>query len=215
MAASDSFEIIVKGRQTHGSTPWRGVDPIVVGAEIVNVLQTIVSRNVDITKLPAIVTVGQFQSGVRNNIIPDTARLVGTIRTFDDEVQKDIHARVRKIAEGVASATGATVDVRIDKGPPVTSNNPALTTRMLPTLERVAPGRVVESELITGAEDFTFFQREVPGLFFFLGITPKDQIGKAAQNHSPFFVVDESALLTGVRAMAHLAADYLQSPAGR
>jgi len=211
MAASDSFEINVKGRQTHGSTPWRGIDPIVVGAQIVNALQTIVSRNVDITKLPAIVTVGQFQSGVRNNIIPDTARLVGTIRTFDDQVQADIHARVRKIAESVAAGAGATVDVRIDKGPPVTSNNPALTARMLPTLERVAPGRVGESELITGAEDFTFFQREVPGLFFFVGITPKDQVGKAAQNHSPFFVVDESALPTALRAMTHLAVDYLES----
>jgi amidohydrolase len=210
MAASDSFEIIVKGRQTHGSTPWRGVDPIVVGAQIVNALQTIVSRSVDITRLPAIVTVGQFQSGVRHNIIPDSARLVGTIRTFDDGVQADIHARVRKIAEGVAAGAGATVDVKIDKGPPVTSNDPALTKRMLTTLQRVAPGRVIESELITGAEDFTFFQREVPGLFFFLGITPKAQMGKAAQNHSPWFFVDEPALLTGVRAMTHLAADFLQ-----
>ncbi len=211
MAASDSFEILVKGRQTHGSTPWRGVDPIVVGAQIVNALQTIVSRSVDITKLPAIVTVGQFQSGVRHNIIPDTARLVGTIRTFDDKVQADIHARVRKIAEGVAAGAGATVDVRIDKGPPVTSNDPALTARMLPTLERVAPGRVLESELITGAEDFTFFQREVPGLFFFLGITPAAEVGKAPQNHSPFFVVDEPALLTGVKAMSHLAVDFLHA----
>ena len=213
MAASDSFEIIVKGRQTHGSTPWRGIDPIVVGAQIVNALQTIVSRSVDITRLPAIVTVGQFQSGVRHNIIPDAARLVGTIRTFDDGVQADIHARVRKIAEGVAAGAGATVEVKIDKGPPVTSNDAALTARMLPTLERVAPGRVAESELITGAEDFTYFQREVPGLFFFLGITPKGQMGKAAQNHSPWFFVDEPALLTGVRALSHLAADYLQSPA--
>lgn len=210
MAASDSFEINIKGRQTHGSTPWRGIDPIVVGAQIVNALQTIVSRSVDITRLPAIVTVGQFQSGVRNNIIPDTARLVGTIRTFDDQVQADIHARVRKIAESVAAGAGATVDVRIDKGPPVTSNDPALTARMLPTLQRVAPGRVIESELITGAEDFTYYQRQVPGLFFFVGITPKDQVGKAAQNHSPFFAVDESALPTGLRAMAHLAVDYLE-----
>ena len=210
MAASDSFEILVKGRQTHGSTPWRGIDPIVVGAQIVNALQTIVSRSVDITRLPAIVTVGQFQSGVRHNIIPDTARLVGTIRTFDDGVQADIHARVRKIAEGTAGAAGASVEIKIDKGPPVTANDPKLTARMLPTLERVAPGRVSESELITGAEDFTFFQREVPGLFFFLGITPKPEMGKAAQNHSPWFAVDEKALITGVRAMAHLAADYLE-----
>ena len=215
MAASDSFEILIKGRQTHGSTPWRGVDPIVVGAQIVNALQTIVSRSVDITRLPAIVTVGQFQSGVRHNIIPDTARLVGTIRTFDDAVQVDIHARVKKIAEAVAMGAGATVEVRIDKGPPVTANDPALTARMLPTLERVAPGRVKESELITGAEDFTFFQREVPGLFFFLGITPQAEMGKAAQNHSPRFFVDETALITGVRAMTNLAVDFLQSPGAR
>ena len=213
MAASDSFEIIVKGRQTHGSAPWRGVDPIVVGAQIVNALQTIVSRSVDITKLPAIVTVGQFQAGVRNNIIPDSARLVGTIRTFDDKVQNDIHERVKKIAEGIASGAGATVDVRINRGYPVTSNDLTLTDRMLPTLERLAPGRVKESELITGAEDFTYFQREAPGLFLFLGITPHDQVGKAPANHSPLFFVEEKALITGVRALANLAVDYLAGSA--
>lgn len=212
MAAADAFEIIVKGRQAHGSSPWRGVDPIVVGAQIVTALQTIVSRSVDITRLPAIVTVGQFQSGVRNNIIPDSARLVGTIRTFDDAVQKDIHARVKRIAEGIAAGAGATVEVRIDVGYPVTSNNPALTAKMLPTLERVAPGMVKESELITGAEDFTFYQRQAPGLFIFLGITPPDQVGKAPSNHSPQFFVDEKALITGVRALANLAADYMAQP---
>jgi amidohydrolase len=212
MAAADQFDIIVTGRQTHGSAPWRGVDPIVVGSQIVTALQTIVSRHVDITRLPAIVSVGQFQSGVRNNIIPDTARLVGTIRTFDDAVQADIHARVKKIAEGIAAGAGATVDVRITRGYPVTANDPALTARMLPTLERVAPGRVKESELITGAEDFTYFQRQAPGLFVFLGITPPEQAGKAPANHSPLFFVDEKALPTGVRALAHLAVDYLSSP---
>ena len=135
MAAADQFDIIVTGKQTHGSAPWRGVDPIVVGSQIVTALQTIVSRNVDITRLPAIVSVGQFQSGVRNNIIPETARLVGTIRTFDDAVQNDIHARVKKIAEGIAAGAGATVDVKIHRGYPVTANDPALTARMLPTLE--------------------------------------------------------------------------------
>jgi amidohydrolase len=215
MAAADQFEIVVKGRQTHGSMPWRGIDPIVIGAQIVNALQTIVSRNVDITKLPAIVTVGQFQSGVRHNIIPDSARLVGTIRTFNDEVQADIHARVKKIAEAVAMSGGATAEVTILKGPPVTVNDPALTARMVPTLERVAPGRVKESELITGAEDFSFFEREVPGLFFFLGITPQADMGKAAQNHSPRFQVDETVLVTGVRALANLTVDYLQSPGTR
>jgi amidohydrolase len=213
MAAADQFEILVTGKQTHGSAPWRGVDPIVVGAQIVTALQTIVSRSVDITQLPAIVSVGQFQSGVRNNIIPETARLVGTIRTFDDAVQNDIHARVKKIAEGVAAGAGATVDVKIHRGYPVTSNDPALTARMLPTLERVAPGRVRQSELITGAEDFTYFQRQAPGLFVFLGITPPEQAGKAPANHSPLFFVDENALPTGVRALTNLAVDYLSSPA--
>jgi amidohydrolase len=211
MAAADRFEIIVKGKQTHGSAPWRGVDPIVVGAQIVNALQTIVSRSVDITRLPAIVSVGQFQSGVRNNIIPERARLVGTIRTFDDDVQNDIHARVKRIAEGVAAGAGATVDVKISRGYPVTSNDPKLTAKMLPTLERVAPGKVKESELITGAEDFTYFQRQAPGLFVFLGITPPEQVGKADANHSPRFYVDEKALPTGVRALANLAVDYLTS----
>jgi amidohydrolase len=211
MAAADSFEIIVRGRQTHGAAPWNGIDPIVVGSQIVSALQTIVSRHVNITKLPAIVTVGQFQSGVRNNIIPDSARLVGTIRTFDDGMQAEIHKRVTRIAENIASAAGATADVKITKGYPVTSNDAALTARMIPTLERVAPGKVRESELITGAEDFTYFQRRVPGLFFFLGITPPDEVGGAAQNHSPRFTVDEQALVTGVRALAHLTADYVSA----
>jgi amidohydrolase len=211
MAAADQFEIIVTGKQAHGSSPWRGVDPIVVGSQIVSALQTIVSRSVDITRLPAIVSVGQFQSGVRNNIIPETARLVGTIRTFDDAVQNDIHERVKRIAEGVAAGAGAKVQVNIYRGYPVTVNDPKLTEQMLPTLERVAPGKVKQSELITGAEDFTFFQRQAPGLFIFLGITPPDQVGKAPSNHSPLFFVDEAALPTGVRALANLAIDYLSA----
>jgi amidohydrolase len=215
LAASDLLEITIKGRQTHGSMPWRGIDPVLVGSQIVTALQSIVSRNVDITRLPAVVTIGQFQAGVRNNIIPDTARLVGTVRSFDPQVQDDIHARIKRIAEGIAAGAGATVEVRIDKNTPVTTNNPDLTARMLPTLQRVAPGKVHESELITGAEDYAFYQREVPGLFFFLGITPAAEVGRAPANHSPFFFVDESALLTGVRALAHLAVDYLQAPAAR
>lgn len=209
MAAADQFEIMVTGKQTHGSLPWRGVDPILVGAQIVSGLQQIVSRNVDITNLPVVVSVGQFQSGVRNNIIPDSARLVGTIRTFDPLVQEDVHVRVKKIAEGVAAGAGATVDVRITKVAPVTANDPALTARMLPTLERVAPGKVKVSEFITGAEDFPFFQKQAPGLFIFLGITPPEQAGRAPANHSPLFFVDEKALPTGVRALANLAVDYL------
>lgn len=209
MAASDQLDIVIRGRQTHGATPWRGIDPIVVGSQIVMALQTVVSRGVDITNLPAIVTVGQFQAGVRNNIIPDSARLVGTIRTFDDGMQADIHAKIKRIAENIAEAAGTTAEVTITKGYPVTANDPALTARMLPTLERVAPGMVKQSELITGAEDFTYFQRQVPGVYFFLGITPPAQVGKAPQNHSPLFVVDEKALPTGVRALSHLTVDYM------
>jgi amidohydrolase len=209
MAAADTFDITVRGRQTHGAAPWAGVDPIVVASQIVLGLQTIVSRQVDITTQPAIVTVGQIEGGVRNNIIPDTARLVGTIRTFDDRMQVDIHERVARTAQRIAEAAGATADVRIDRGYPVTANHPQLTARMLPTLERVAGKQLVELGKITGAEDFTYFQREVPGMFIFLGISPKEQVGKAPANHSPRFYVDESALVTGVRALTHLAADYL------
>lgn len=209
LAAADSFEIVIQGRQTHGSKPWAGIDPIVVGSEMVTALQTIVSRTLDITHEPAIVTVGQFDAGVRNNIIPDRARLVGTIRTFDEAMRRDIHARVRRIAESVAAAHGATVTVAIDTGYPVTSNDPALTKRMLPTLERLAPGQVRELPKITGAEDFSFFANRVPGLFVIVGVTPPDQMATAASNHSPRFYVDEGALPVGARALAQLAADYL------
>jgi len=209
MAAADTFDITVRGRQTHGAAPWAGVDPIVIASQIVLGLQTIVSRQVDITTQPAIVTVGQIEGGVRNNIIPDAARLVGTIRTFDDRMQVDIHERVKRTAQRIAEAAGATADVRIDRGYPVTSNHAGLTAQMLPTLERVAGKQLVELGKITGAEDFTYFQREVPGMFIFLGITPKEQVGKAPANHSPRFFVDESALVVGVRALTNLAADYL------
>lgn len=209
LAAADRLEIVVEGRQTHGSKPWGGVDPIVAASEIVVALQTIVSRQVDITREPAVVSIGQFEAGVRNNIIPDRARLVGTIRTFDEAMRDDIHARVTKMAESIAAAHGAKATVAIERGYPVTVNDPALTARMLPTLERVAPGRVHEIAKITGAEDFSLYAREVPGLFLSLGVTPPDQVETAASNHSPRFFVDESALVTGLRAFAHLAADYL------
>jgi amidohydrolase len=213
LAAADRFEILVQGRQAHGAKPWAGVDPIVVGSGIVSALQTVVSRTLDITREPAVVTVGQFDAGVRNNIIPDRARLVGTIRTFDDAMRADVHARVRRIAEGVAAAHGASVQVSIEKGYPVTVNHRDLVRRMLPSLERVAPGRVVEVPKVTGAEDFSFFAGRVPGLFVMVGVTPPDQMAAAASNHSPRFHVDEGALPTGSRALAHLAADYLFSAA--
>jgi amidohydrolase len=209
MAAADVLEITLRGRQTHGAAPWAGVDPIVVASQVVLGLQTIVSRQVDITAQPAIVTVGQIEGGVRSNIIPDSVRLVGTIRTFDDAMQTDIHERITRTAQRIAEASGATAEVKIDRLYPVTANDPQLTTRMLPTLERVAGARLIELGKITGAEDFTYYQREVPGLFIFLGVTPKEQVGKAPSNHSPRFFAEESALVTGVRALTHLAADYL------
>jgi len=209
LAAVDSFEIIVRGRQTHGANPWSGIDPIVVGSQIVLGLQTIVSRQVNTTLQPAIVTVGQFDAGTRNNIIPETARLVGTIRTFDADMREEIHERIERTARRIAESAGATADVRIDRGYPETANDPALTARMLPTLERVAGDKLLEIPKNTVAEDFSFFAREVPAVFFFLGITPADQVGSAAPNHSPRFFVDERALVTGVRALANLAADYL------
>jgi amidohydrolase len=209
LAAADRFEIVVQGRQTHGSKPWSGIDPVVVGSEIVMALQTVVSRTLDITREPAVVTVGQFDAGVRNNIIPDRARLVGTIRTFDEGMRADVFARVRRIAEGVAAAHGATVRVEIEKGYPVTVNDPALARKMLPTLERAAPGQVREIRKVTGAEDFSFFANRVPGLFVMVGVTPPDQMATAASNHSPRFYVDETALPTGARALAQLTADYL------
>ncbi|MCY2960111.1 MAG: amidohydrolase [Planctomycetota bacterium] len=214
LAAADRFEIVVQGRQTHGSKPWAGTDPIVIGSEIVGALQTIVSRTQDITKEPVVVTVGQFESGVRNNIIPDSARLVGTIRSFDDAMRADVHARIKKIAEGLASAHGATAVVRVESGYPVTANDAALAAAMRPTLERVAPGMVFEARKITGAEDFSFYARKIPGLFIFLGITPADQCANADSNHSPRFRIEESALPTGARALAQMAADWLAANAG-
>jgi amidohydrolase len=209
MAAADRFEIVVRGRQAHGSKPWAGIDPIVVGSEIVTALQTVVSRQVDITHEPAVVTVGQFEAGVRNNIIPDRARLVGTIRTFDEAMRSDIHLRVKRIAEKIAEANGTTAEVTIVTGYPVTANDPELTKAMVPSLERTAPGKAREVGKITGAEDFSFYAREAPAMFVFLGVTPPADVATAESNHSPRFYVDEKALPTGAKALARLAADYL------
>jgi amidohydrolase len=213
MASSDLLRIVVHGRQTHGAQPWSGIDPIVVAAQIVLGLQTITSRQVDITAAPAIVTIGAVHGGVRNNIIPDSVVMIGTIRSFDAAMRRDIWARVRRTAEGIAQSAGATAVVTIDFGAPVTYNDPALTERMVPTLRRVAgPDKVGISEAKTTAEDFSRYQEKIPGLFFFLGITPPGTDPRtAAPNHSPRFFVDEAALPVGVRALAHLAVDYLSN----
>ena len=211
MASAQRFDIQIQGKQTHGARPWAGVDPIVVGAQIVNALQTIVSRQIDITQHPAVVTVGSFAAGVRNNIVPETATLSGTIRTFDAKVRSSIHEKIRSIAEQTANAMGAVATVEIDPGVPVTFNDLALTQQMVPTLERVyGEDEVFESPRVTGAEDFSFYQEQVPGFFFFIGARPPQlSAAEAIPNHSPFFYVDEDALAPAVQAMTQLAIDYL------
>ena len=211
LAAADILHITVKGRQTHGSAPWGGVDPIVVAAQIVLGLQTIVSRQVNIAKEPAVVSIGGIDGGNRFNIIPDKVEMVGTIRTFDEALRDDIHRRIKLTAENIAEASGATADVAIEKPYAVTVNDPDLTARMLPTLKRVAgETNLVLRERQMGAEDFSFLAQKAPGLFFFVGGSPKGtDMAKVAYNHSPLFYVDESGLLLGVRAMSHLAVDYL------
>jgi amidohydrolase len=211
MASADSFVIKVKGRQTHGAVPWGGVDPIVIGSQIVLALQTIVSRSVNITEAPAVVTVGRFTGGNRSNIVPEEIELEGTVRAFDEGVRTSIHDRIRSIASNISESAGATATVEFGLGYPVTRNDPALTERMLPTLRRVAGADNVKLGPLTGtAEDFSYFQQQVPGVFLFLGVTPRDQDHtKAPQNHSPLFFADESALPVGVRVMTNLALDYL------
>ncbi|MEO7795676.1 MAG: amidohydrolase [Thermoanaerobaculia bacterium] len=215
MVAGDRFEIQVQGRQVHGSKPWGGVDPIVAGSAIVSALQTLVSRESDLTREPVVVSVGQFESGVRNNIIPDRARLVGTMRTFDEAMRADLQKRMTRIVEKVAQGYGATAKVVFEPGYPVTANDSALVDELLPTLERVAPGRTREVVKITASEDFSLYARQVPGIFLFLGVTPAAEVATVAGNHSPLFRIEESALPTGVRAYAQAAADYLFAHAAK
>lgn len=208
MASSDSFSIRVQGQQTHGAAPWAGIDPIVVASQIVLGLQTIPSRQLDSTLTPSIVTVGAINGGVRSNIIPDSVEMIGTLRTFDAETRQQIHERVERTAQQIAASAGASVDVNINLGYPVTHNDPALTRRMSATLERVAGEKFTEANLITGAEDFSYYANEVPGMFFFLGIASDDP-DMVYPNHSPYFYADESALPVGVEAMTALALDFL------
>lgn len=208
MASSDRFTIRVIGRQTHGAVPWGGVDPIVVAAQIVLGLQTIPSRQLDATLTPSIVTVGAIRGGVRHNIIPEEVSMTGTLRTFDPDTQRQIHERVTRTAERIADSAGARAEVEIVEGYPVTYNDPELTRRMLPTLDRVVGAGLIEAPRATGAEDFSFYQREIPGLFLFVGIASDDP-NKVHPNHSPRFYADERGLPVGVRAMTALALDYL------
>ena len=212
LAAADVLRITVKGRQTHGSAPWTGVDPIVVSAQIILGLQTIVSRQINITGEPAVLSIGSINGGNRFNIIPDQVEMTGTIRTFDEAMRDEIHERIRNTATNIAAAAGATAEVEIEKPYAVTINDPALTEQMLPTLQRVAGnGKVILFPKITGAEDFSFFAQKAPGLFVFLGGSPPGtDLRKVAYNHSPRFQIDESALKLGVRTMTQLTLDYME-----
>jgi len=210
MASSDNFRISIHGRQTHGARPWDGTDPVVVGAQVVTALQTLVSRQTDLTLTPAVVTVGAFNGGVRENIIPDSAVLIGTIRTFDNAVRTRLHEQLRRTATGIATSAGARAEVEIDIGNPVTANDSSLMRSVLPTLERVSPGNVKLAKLSMPAEDFSHYQLRVPGVFLFLSATPAGvPLAQAPANHSPLFHINEDVLPLGVRTLASLAVDYL------
>lgn len=219
MAASDFFGVTVTGRQTHGSRPWGGIDPIVASADLIGTLQSTISRRTDISALPAVVTIGAIHGGIRNNIIPDEVKMLGTLRTFDDGQRRRIVGDMRNVIESVAHAHGAkgALEITEQPGNPVTYNDPQLTARILPSLQAVAgTDKVVETPLIMGAEDFSHFARQVPGVFFFVGATaPGIDPLAAPSNHSPLFKLDESALDLGLRALLQTSLDYLEGGAAR
>ena len=211
MAASDWFTIKVKGKQSHGAAPWLGIDPIVVSAQIINGIQTIVSRQTQLTKEPAVISVGMINAGVRQNIIPETAEMSGTIRTFDPAMQKDIHERLKRTATLIAESAGATAEVTIDRKTPVTFNDPALTEKMVASLVKAAgEENVARIPADTGAEDFAYYQQKIPGFFFFVGACPPDtDPAKAPSHHTPDFMMDERGMLTGLKAMLNVTVDYM------
>jgi amidohydrolase len=210
MAASDILDIKVRGRGTHGALPWKGVDPVVAAANVVVALQSVVSRQTEITRAPAIVTIGSINGGTRFNIIPDEVLMQGTLRTFDPAMRDALHEAVKRTATQAAAAQGATAEVTITSLTPVTYNDPALSARMEPTLRRVAGTVVNDLEPRTVSEDFAVYQQKAPGLFVFVGATPPgEDMAKAEPNHSPRFFVDEGALEVGARTLAALAVDYL------
>ncbi len=213
MAASQRFVINVKGKQAHGSTPWQSVDPIVTSAQIINGLQTLISRESELTEEGAVISVGSIHSGIRFNIIPESLEMIGTIRTLDKDMKELIRKRMQEMVPAVAQAYRAEATVTIQDGADITFNNEALTEKMIPTLERVAGNEnVYEINAITGAEDFSYFQNEVPGLFFFLGGTPLDmKESDAPSHHTPSFIVDDASMKLGVKALSNLAVDFLKS----
>jgi len=213
MAASDWFTIKIKGKQTHGSQPWGGIDPVAVSAQIINGLQTIVSRQVDLTKNPAVVSVSTINGGVRSNIIPEEVIMTGTIRTLDTGTQRIIHDKIKLTASKIAEASGATAETSIDTKTLVTYNDPALTKKMLPSFIKTAgEENVIEINAVTGAEDFSYFAEKVPSIFFFIGgkqigVDPK----KVYPHHTPDFWIDESGMKTGIKAFCNLVFDYMNT----
>jgi amidohydrolase len=212
MAAVDSFTLTVKGKQTHGARPWNGIDPIVVAAQIILGLQTIESRQVDVTLAPSIVSVGRINGGIRNNVIPDSVEMEGTIRSFDQAMREQIHDRIERTAKGIAQSAGAEVALDIEYGYPATVNDPDLTARMMPTLQRVAGADGIASvQPQTVAEDFSLFANETPGLYVFLGSgKPGVDPSTLPSNHSPLFDMYEPSMELGVRVLSNLVVDYLQ-----
>ncbi len=212
MAGADNLKIVVRGRSTHGAMPWNGVDPITAASQIVMGLQTIVSRQTDLTKAPLVLTIGRIEGGLRFNIIPDTVTLYGTVRTLDPQARSEVEQRIKRTAEDIAASSGATAEMSMggEVSYPVTFNDPALTARMLPTLARVAgPQHLLECPPQTIAEDFSFYQKKIPGVFVFLGVRkPGASLEEYAPNHSPRFKIDESGLKLGVRLLANMTVDY-------
>ena len=220
LAAASAYRIKIKGTQTHGSTPWAGIDPVMATAELIQSLNTIVSRRINIINNPAVISVGMVKAGTRNNIIPEDAEIMGTIRTFDPALRTAIYSEIEQVAEGVALGTGTKISVEFDVGGffPETYNDPKLVDAMKESLMKASPGRFVESNIpVTGAEDFSYFSKEIPGFYFWLGVN-KPGVGldssnfgertDVAGNHSPYFYVDDSALDEGLRAFVHLVDDY-------
>ena len=211
MAAADIFQITVNGKQTHGARPWNGVDPIVTASQIIIGLQTIASRQVDVTKAPSIISVGRIQGGIRNNVIPDSVFFEGTIRSFDPEMRTQIHERMEKTARSIAEAAGAEIEFNLVLGTPPLINDADLVNQMMPTLQRVSGGGKVNSVLPqTVAEDFSYFSNATPGLYFFLGNgEPGADPENMPANHSPFFDTHEPNMEVGVKALSQLVVDYL------
>lgn len=209
MAASDWFTIKIKGKQSHGAQPWLGIDPVVIGAQIINGLQTIVSRQAELTKYPVVISTTIFKGGVRENIIPEEATLGGTIRTLDTGMQKDVWQRIERTAKNIAEASGATAEVSITSKTLVTYNDPELTRRMVPTLQKATNGNAVVMNAVTGAEDFSYFAEKVPSLFLYVGGMPSGKDPKTtAAHHTPDFFVDESGMKTGIKALVYFVLDY-------